>query len=91
MKFGESPEGVAAVNLDLRFADSRGLVRVGWDRAIVCNRQRKRESLAGVDDIGICDPAIGGDQFRPARAFAEIFRGQFPERISAANRHRLCV
>lgn len=71
MQFRKRPKRVAAMNLDLRAAGANGLAFRG--------SKRKRQALSRVNDIRICDPEVGGGQFRPARSFAEIFRSQLPE------------
>lgn len=81
--FGQAPESVASVDFERQFGSARGY-------AFGARRRRgfrKIELYADANLVGVGDPWIGCEEFRPAIAPAQILFCQFPERIAALHAH----
>jgi len=81
--FGQAPERVASVDFERQFGNARGYVFGARRR----RGFRKIELRADANLVGVDDPSICGQEFRPAIALAQILFRQFPERIAALHAH----
>ena len=78
--FSQAPESVASVDLEREFGNARGY-------AFGARRRRgfrKIKLRADANSVGVGDPSICGEEFRPTIALAQILFRQFPENRRAA-------
>lgn len=85
---GQAPKGIAPMDLYGGCRAVRG--RAGYAGCDRCARgnDRKRETSAGQDAIGVRYPGIGGAQFVPAAPVAQINQSQLPEGVARPDADR---
>jgi|GEM_PF-4043939 len=89
--FCKAPKRIALADFYIRGTASEhvtaGIACCDWS----CGGNGEMKFSTSADLVGVGNPAIGGQQFRPATATAQVFVCQPPERIAGQYAHDFLI